>query len=386
MSKETVYIRTSNGHFVPTTTPVTSTITTGQSLKPNGPASTVTRSPSNKFNWDGWPDGEFHLDFTYEEYQAADNLKIHWAHRGRGERGGDAYAGQWEKGKRYTRTCLGIIICDNPECPRIIRPGTKPETIHDQLSEACQCTAKLFHQTCDVQTITWKWSQGVHVFNTGIHAHHRPSKVIHISSDERERFTKLVKAHPNTGPLGLMVGVPGIDGPGESATEISPVFLNIDRVSKERRKIKKGTDSGGDSFIAAFARFDEEFPGFVICRTIGKVTVISVQSPFMRSNLVKDSRITSRAVNGTVNDAAHGWWRERNSLLMITSAYSPILFRWVPGVMSYTNGATKEHFKYHFLAVFQSMAYEAEERGLPVEDWLFAGVRLYFSLPLLTYF
>lgn len=147
-------------------------------------------------------------------------------------------------------------------------------------------------------------------------------------------------------------------------------------MAKERRKIKQTTDSGGDSFIAAFSKFDEDYPGFVISRIFGKVTVVSVQSPFMRSNLVKPEslKIKDRAVNGTVNNAAHGWWRVRNSLLMITSAYSPLLFRWVPGVMSYTNGASAEHFKYHFLAVFYSMAEEANERGIPLGDWLFAGV------------
>ena len=151
------------------------------------------------------------------------------------------------------------------------------------------------------------------------------------------------------------------------------MLLNADRVSKERRKIKLDADSGGDNFTAAFAKLTEDYPGFVIFSMIGKITVICVQTPFMRTNMLKSSRMDG-PTNGFVNDAAHGWWRERNSLLMITSSYCPTLFRWVPGVLSFTNGASGQHFKYHFIAVFQSMAHEAEERTMPLADWMFAGV------------
>jgi hypothetical protein len=96
-----------------------------------------------------------------------------------------------------------------------------------------------------------------------------------------------VKAHPNTGPLGLIVGVPGLTEPGESVADISDVLLNADRVKKERQKIKHDTDSGGDNFIAAFAKFTEEYPGFVIYSTLGMITVISVQTKLC-------SRISSR--------------------------------------------------------------------------------------------
>ncbi|KIJ94192.1 hypothetical protein K443DRAFT_12320 [Laccaria amethystina LaAM-08-1] len=50
---------------------------------------------------------------------------------------------------------------------------------------------------------------------------------------------------------------------------------------KERRKIKLDADSGGDNFIAAFAKLTEDYPGFVILSMLGKITVICVQTPFM---------------------------------------------------------------------------------------------------------
>jgi len=365
-------MRTLNGSFVPVNVS-TSTVQSTQPLV----APSATQTAIEQIPWDGWPDGIFSRDFSLTEYEKSDLLKIHWANKASGG-SGDEHAAKWEKGKKLARRCLGVIVCDNEGCGIIIQPKTTPLAIQKQLEEPCVCTAQLQHQRCEVHAITWKWADGVHFYNTGVHSHNRPGCVLHLLNEEREQFGNLVRAHPNTGPLGLIVGVPGLTGPGESVADISDVLLNADRVSKEQRKIKHDADPGGDSFIAAFAKLTEEYPGFVIFSTLGKVTVISVQTKFMRSNMLKDSRMDG-PVNGLVNDAAHGWWKERNSLLMITSAYSPTLFRWVPGVFSYTNGASAEHFKYHFISVFQSMAHDAEERGIQLADWMFAGVCFLYS-------
>ena len=62
--------------------------------------------------------------------------------------------------------------------------------------------------------------------------------------------------HPTVGPLGLIVGIPGLHGPGESVAEISDALLNSGRVGKERLKVKHVSDPlGGDSFILSFAKF-----------------------------------------------------------------------------------------------------------------------------------
>ena len=93
----------------------------------------------------------------------------------------------------------------------------------------------------------------------------------------------------------------------------------------------------------------------------------------MGTLLLKDDALEG-PLNGMVNDAAHGWWREQNSLLMVTSTYCLELCCWVPGVLSFTNDASAEHFTYHFLVVFQGIAREAESRKLEVMDELFASV------------
>ena len=78
--------------------------------------------------------------------------------------------------------------------------------------------------------------------------------ILNISKTEQVRFETLVNTNPTTGPLGLIVGVPGINGPGESVADISEsdVFLNAGRVGKERLKVEANSHSGGDSLIAAF--------------------------------------------------------------------------------------------------------------------------------------
>jgi hypothetical protein len=101
----------------------------------------------------------------------------------------------------------------------------------------------------------------------------------------------------------------------------------------------------------------------------------------MRSQLVKDD-ILDGPVNGMVSDAAHGWWKNRKALLMISSTYCPVLHCWVPGVVSYTNGASRNHFAAHFLALLQSIALEAERRGISVTDDLFKNVSSKFNINL----
>ena len=185
---------------------------------------------------------------------------------------------------------------------------------------------------------------------------------------------QLVEQHPKTGPRQLVVGVPGLGGPGQSAADISPALLNIDQVTKECKKVRKEHDStNGDDFIASFAKFTNDHPDFVLLEIMGSVTVIALQSPFMSSQLVQEEKL-DLPINGLVNNAAHRWWKEHNHLLMITSVYSPELSCWIPGLMSFTNGASADHFKWHFLALFESIAKEAEWQEMTINDKLFAGI------------
>ncbi|KAF5378164.1 hypothetical protein D9615_007525 [Tricholomella constricta] len=380
---EVLYSQTPDGKFIPVTAvhkssrvPQSQALheTKRRTVEKGEKQGTEKDELGDKVEWDGWPDGKFERDFTYSEVRGTNSLAMHWAHTfGGGDRRGDVFADEWEKGKKATRKCLGVIECDNFACEVTVRPNTRPDRLDAQLSKSCSCGAVLSWKQCGVRSILWTWKGGIHYSHEGEHFHRPPHK-LHLLPEERDRFEALVKSHPKAGPLQLIVGVPGVHGPGHSVADISDVLLNADRVSKERKSVKRGADTGGDSFIRAFSDFEVNHPGFIIASTLGRVTVISLQTKFMRSQLLKEE-ILNEPVNGMVNDAAHGWWKERTSLLMVTSTYCPVLSCWVPGVLSFTNGATTDHFMHHFLAVFQGIVDEAEVRGMEIEDRLFAGVK-----------
>jgi hypothetical protein len=340
------------------------------------PHKSTAENKNDTSEWDGWPNGTIERDFTWKEFEDTNQLMSHWAAKGGGgDRRGDTSAGIWERGKRSTRDCLGIIQCENEDCDYAVRPLTTRQRIIQQLEKGCEiCGTSLIHQECGIRAVLWKWSGGVRYEQNGSHDHDRPPRILHLLKSEHQKFVELVEQHPKTGPRGLVVGVPGLGGPGQSTANISPALLNIDRVAKERQKVKKEHGStNGDDFIASFAKFTTEHADFVLLEIIGSVTVVALQSPFMASQLVREEKL-DLPINGFVNDAAHGWWKERNYLLMITSVYSPELACWIPGLMSFTNGASADHFKWHFLALFESIAEEAGWREMAINDELFAGV------------
>ncbi|KAI9069787.1 hypothetical protein FKP32DRAFT_1547654, partial [Trametes sanguinea] len=287
--------------------------------------------------WDGWPDGSFERTFSHEELVETKQLQVHWACTTSGvpRSGGSVDAEEWTGGRKSERRCQGIIKCDNPHCAIVIRPKATPSRIARQLAHSCTCGGKLarMDESCPARQYLWKFKHGTH-------------------------FT--------------------LHGPGQPASEISPVLLNKDRIKYEQRKIKQTTAalSVGDQFLSAFSRFCEDHAGFVLQSVIGPVSVISVQTATLRGELVKDAPLSGSDgnLNGIVSDAAHGFWRDRSALLIISSTFSPRLRCWVPGIFSYANGASSAHYKLHFLALFQSMAYEARLRNVPIDDALFSNV------------
>ncbi|KAJ7725505.1 hypothetical protein B0H14DRAFT_2410571, partial [Mycena olivaceomarginata] len=304
--------------------------------------------------WDGWPDGNFTRTFPLDFVEAHENLRVHWACQTLGGSvRGRVQAETWKEGKITRRLWLGIIECTNSACNVIVRPQTRAKGLEKQLSRPCSCGAALTHHPCGVISF-------LHTFQNGVHYQN-------------------VEQNPSAGPLKLLVGRPGVHGPGESMADISPVLFNAERIKYERRRILKGARRpGGDSFSEAFARFEEKHPGFILESQFADVSVIVMQTPFMLSKLVK-SVIDDDAVNGIVSDAAHGFWQERNGILIISSTFEPDRLKcWVPGVMSYSNGGTADHYRIHFVHLFMRMARECVSREIEVTDGLFANVSTHF--------
>ncbi|KAJ7474341.1 hypothetical protein FB451DRAFT_1467183 [Mycena latifolia] len=328
-----------------------------------------------RVEWHPWPDGNLERDFTWPEFHATGGLPVHWACESTGsdKRGSDT-ADEWWNGKRTGRRCRGIIRCKNKAtCSIIVRPQTRTKGIEQQVLQPCRCGGKLKHYDCRLVSTLYSFSGGVHYSNGGDHGHQKPTHILHLTSREREKFTKIVQDYPKVGPLSLLVGRPGLHGPEKSVAKISSVLFNKDRIKSERRAVKRQGDLPNSDF-AEFAEFEKAHPGFVISSQFGAVTVISMQTPFMASQLVKNHIIQRDAINGIVSDGAHGYFLEHKAILLMSSSYCLDLDGWVPGIMSYANGGTQEHFFLHFLSMFESMASQAEKEGRKITDAAFKNV------------
>jgi hypothetical protein len=248
-----------------------------------------TDAEQDAVEWDGWPDGDWEKDFTWKQVEATKHLQVHWATRNNGgDRKGDDFATSWRDGRKSTRKCLGVIRCDNHKCERIVRPQTSARAIAKQVSCPCECGAQLSHLPCSVTSVLKTWAGGIHYINGGFHRHPRVTHVLHVSKAEEAAFRKIVENNPAIGPLGLLVGPRGLHSPGASVADISPAYLNIDRVAKDRRKLKGSNSISGDYFISEFTRFVNEHPGFVVFEQIGPVTVITVNLFIKRRELSDD--------------------------------------------------------------------------------------------------
>ncbi|KAG1789339.1 hypothetical protein EV424DRAFT_1274036, partial [Suillus variegatus] len=301
--------------------------------------------------WDPWPDGDFEKLFTWEEVLRTDNLSEHWACQpGGGDKRGSESALAWSQGKKTRHVCLGVITCDEPTCEVVTRPQTRRAGIMGQLNASCLCGSQLKHIDCGVTSVLYSFKGGVYYIHKGIHHHPKQTHILHLSP--------------------LIAGRNSLTGTHESVATISTVLLNQDRVKAELQALRgKSTRN----FIDDFAEFQKNHPGYVLYSQFEAVTVVVVQTQFMVSQLVTDF-IEDEAVNGIVSDAAHGFWYSSKDLLIISSTYSALLACWVPGLMTYANGGSAEHYRLHFLVLFNSMADECEKHGREVNDELFGNV------------
>ncbi|KAH6908510.1 hypothetical protein BKA70DRAFT_1222704 [Coprinopsis sp. MPI-PUGE-AT-0042] len=319
--------------------------------------------------WDGWPDGEFERSFTHAEFEATKHLQTHWStFVSGGDRKGKENADSWEAGRRATRDCNGIIKCDGPGCEVLTRPQTKPSGVAKQLQQACICG-------------------GVHFSNDGYHNHPRPTHVLHMTASESKRFTEFVTRNPRAGPTRMFAGLPDETGQLRSAADISPALSHPDRISKEKQRVKRGQRADGTNGpFSELQQFDERYPNFLRKSVVGSTTVLCLQTPWMQSQLAADiddgaepfllrSEVRKDgAINGILTDAAHGWWKDRTNLLIVTSLFCTRLCRWVPTLFSYSNGATSKHYEVHFLALMESTAEICKEKGIELKPTFFASV------------
>jgi hypothetical protein len=184
----------------------------------------------------------------------------------------------------------------------------------------------------------------------------------------------------------LQVGAPG----REPVTHISPIFHNSHRVSHEKSKAKKqllGSTRAND--VYNLQNFLQENSAIVPFEDLS-LGLLSIQTNFMRSVAAMDIEMPIRLddpsqagdpetpdpVGGFVTDAAHGFWKDKACMLIITLCYCYLMRRWHPVVISWATGQGHEHYRQHFLVLFDGLLREAKRLGLTLVDEWFANVCL----------
>ena len=84
----------------------------------------------------GWLDGNFEQDFSWQEVEETSNLSVYRAVRVNVGDHQDKHAESWQKGKKSSRRCMGIIECDNATFNLIARPQLTPKGIYSSTSLA----------------------------------------------------------------------------------------------------------------------------------------------------------------------------------------------------------------------------------------------------------
>ena len=338
--------------------------------------------------WNGYPQGKFVVSLSWREFRSLNDLKVDWAYNScgvkQGKRG-SLDAADPSLGKRSTRSCLGVLQCDNRDCQLLIRPKSKGTQRREQEGELCECNEqdgetgnlltdyRLVLFPCPNVTTIVKWKDGV-VYQNGVSHNHQPFEhKKRLSPREHQQTEELIKANPTATPAALRSGNTVT---GESLLNICPGQFNTeDVVRNEVKKIRGPKSSSADDFVAQFAAFQQEYPDFVIAATfLNGITVISCQTDWMAEQLAR-ANTQVKGFSGTVTDAAHGWFAVSTSLLITTSVFSPTMQRWIPGVYSFSNGGTAIHYEYHFMAVMRSVRITKVKLGLgPIVDGDFDGV------------
>ncbi|KAJ7616049.1 hypothetical protein FB45DRAFT_1035209 [Roridomyces roridus] len=276
--------------------------------------------------------------------------------------------------ERTRRKCLGVMKCTGPRCDSTTRPQTKQEGRNRQLANGCTCGYPLRHHPCSAKMEYWVWKNGARFAHSGYHNHEKVPE-LHLTYAERSKFARMVTEHPDLGPGKLLAGVPGVDGPGASAADISDTLLNAQRIKYERGKILNPKNEIRPRFLPKLAHLREKFPEWTIAlHWTGNTHMVVFQCGWQRRMGLKE-QIKSEAVNGMVSDTCHGYFQGNNELLFISSAFEPIYLKsWVPILMTYSNGAKTVNYRIHFLHLFRGLAAQCAIEERTVTDELFANV------------
>ncbi|EGG11649.1 uncharacterized protein MELLADRAFT_90988 [Melampsora larici-populina 98AG31] len=239
-------------------------------------------------------------------------------------------------------TCLGVVVCNNPDCDNLGAPPTGKGKIDAWLSKPRKCDAALCNDylrlikckdtICRVdEHIPSGWGVLRH---SGVHDHpwprrRKPDKLA------LEDFAQKVIENPNMGPLQHKVGrAPAGKGEITTARNYHPSLANLHRLGYYRRWIlvnngiipEKKIPGSGDNFILDMETWADVYTG------------------------------------GLLSDVTYKFFA--NGYLLSTSMYSDVLQRWIPIQLTWLRGLSQKHY----LAHFKTLMKQIKDSDLSVEE------------------
>lgn len=191
----------------------------------------------------------------------------------------------------------------------------------------------------------------------------------YLTEEEIDTVYEVINSHPDAGPSQLITGLPTLTGNSRSIVDIAPALANKGRLGHIRREFKANAPAarGGDRFISDWQSFYNEHSEIIKHHAFEAYSIVTLQTPWMAEQSLNATELKSEAnFNGFVSDAAHKFF-ENGALLIVTSAYSSPLQKWVPVLVSYSSNNTKECHKMHFKILFDGLRQEMEKCGRQLE-------------------
>lgn len=251
----------------------------------------------------------------------------------------------------YNKSCLGVYQC--PMCDHIERPRVPAEKSKHALPRPAESVCRnhgsaLEHVPCLATLKIVHDAETVHLTHKGFHNHAMPHPV-RANIESKKQLETLVKTAREVHPKQLLLG----SMTRETASNIHPVYANLDRLAYERGKILKGTSIGAT--FSAMTAFEEQ-QGIVMIRSSSISRHdghISFQTDFM-----KEQAATTKTC--MQSDSVHGFIFDdhfQDINVTFTSTFCPIIQRTVPVVISIMFGKTQGHYQAHFQVLLQSLPY-----------------------------
>jgi hypothetical protein len=205
------------------------------------------------------------------------------------------------------------------------------------------------------------------VTNKGTHHHGKPP-AIHATQHGKDKLRQWVENNPGDKPINIMTGTPTKSPLWKDSQE--KVFLNIDKVRQERKKILKSdsmkmksvvpkdisSQIGAFDFSQIVAYDKETKLKFVIDSSLdGSDGGIIMQTPHMRTVLM-NSQTASQT------DSVEGFLYDPNLSsvnLAITSTFCHVREKWVATMYAILFGKTAEHYERYFRNLLEGYGFKS---------------------------